>query len=170
MSKQKYEQEIEEILKKYEEEKSRKEPGAPSVGPEAPGGRTPAPRAPIDFRAAQARRTSYPPRTSPKGPSMPNWKRLSSGQYIAMAVGAAVLAVVVGRSIPIAAGVLVILSAILFCVPFVLYRNTGTTSGGYSPTEEKRWRGQPIDYSPRHDVTPNDSDPLAAIKRWFRKR
>ena len=55
-------------------------------------------------------------------------------------------------------------------LPFVLYRNTGTTSGGYSPTEEKRWRGQPIDYSPRHDVTPNNSDPLAAIKRWFRKR
>jgi hypothetical protein len=165
MSKQKYEQEIEEILKKYEEEKSRKEPGAPSNRPEVPGSRTP-----IDFRAAQARRTANPPRTSPKGPSMPNWKRLSSGQYIAMAVAAAVLAVVIGRSIPIVAGVLVILSAILFCVPFVLYRNTGTTSGGYSPTEQKRWRGQPIDYSPRHDVTPNNSDPLAAIKRWFRKR
>ncbi|MEP6776102.1 MAG: hypothetical protein ABJA50_10955 [Chloroflexota bacterium] len=170
MSKQKYEQEIEEILKKYEEEKSRKEPGAPSAGPEAPGSRTSGPRAPIDFRAAQARRTSPPPRTSPKGPSMPNWKRLSSGQYIAMAVGAAVLAVVIGRSVPVVAGVLVILSAILFCVPFVLYRNTGTTSGGYSPTEQKRWRGQPIDQSPRYDITPNNSDPLAAIKRWFRKR
>ena len=88
MSKQKYEQEIEEILKKYEEEKSRKEPGAPSDRSEVPGSRTPGPRAPIDFRAAQARRASYPPRTSPKGPSMPNWKRLSSGQYIGMAVGA----------------------------------------------------------------------------------
>ena len=170
MSKQKYEQEIEEILKKYDEEKSRKEPGAPADRTEAPGNRTPGQRTPIDFRAAQARRTTYAPKTSRKSTSMPNWKRLSAGQYIALAVGAAILAVVIGRAVPVVAGVLVILSAILFCVPFVLYRNTGTTSGGYSPTEEKRWRGQPIDYSPRRDITPEDDDPLAGIKRWFRKR
>ncbi|HST03886.1 MAG TPA: hypothetical protein VLQ48_04035 [Chloroflexia bacterium] len=168
MSKQKYEQEIEEILKKYEDEKGRKEPGAPSGRIDAGGSRTP--RAPIDFREAQSRRASNPLRTSQKRSSMPNWKRLSAGQYIAMAVGAAVLAVLLGKAIPVLGGVLVILSAVLFCVPFVLYRSTGTTSGGYSSTEEKRWRGQPIDYSPRHDVTPNDDDPLAGIKRWFRKR
>jgi hypothetical protein len=170
MSKQKYEQEIEEILKKYDDEKGRKEPGAPSEHTDASGSRTPTSRAPIDFRAAQARRPVHPPRTSQKSSTMPNWKRLSAGQYIALAVGAAILAVLVGKSIPIIGGVLVILSAVLFCVPFVLYRSTGTTSGGYSPTEEKRWRGQPIDYSPRHDITPADDDPLAAIKRWFRKR
>ncbi len=167
MSKQKYEQEIEEILKKYDEEKGKRERNSADAG--SPGDRVsnPKPRPPIDFRAAQSRRTTYsrPPQKS--GPSMPNWKRLSAGQYIAMAIGAAVLAVLVGRSIPILTGVLVILSAILFFIPFVLYRSTGTTSGGYSPTEEKRWRGQPIDYRPNQN---DDDDPLAGVKRWLKKR
>lgn len=168
MSKQKYEQEIEEILQKYDEEKGKKEKGSEAGSPEGRATSNPSPRPPIDFRAAQARRSTYsrPPQGS--GFSMPNWKRLSAAQYIGLAIGAAVLAVLVGRAIPIITGMLVIASAVLFFIPFVLYRSTGTTSGGYSPTEEKRWRGQPIDYTPRHDN--DDGDPLAGVKRWFRKR
>jgi hypothetical protein len=63
--------------------------------------------------------------------------------------------------------VLIILAVILFLLPIFLYRSTGTTSGGYSPHEEKRWRGQVIDFNTRREVT---SDPLAGIKRWLRRR
>ena len=168
MSKQKYEEEIEEILRKYEEEKKKSAAGNPATGNPA-STPNPSPRAPIDFRAAQARRTTYsrPPQKSRF--TMPNWKRLSAAQYIGMALGAAILAVLVGRAIPVLMGALVIASAVLFLIPFILYRSTGTTSGGYSPTEEKRWRGQRIDYTPRRDNN-EDDDPLAGIKRWFNRR
>ncbi|MEO5951222.1 MAG: hypothetical protein ABIQ44_02020 [Chloroflexia bacterium] len=168
MSKQKYEQEIEDILRKYDEEKGKREkPTAQGDATNTPT-RNPVPRAPIDFRAAQNRRAQHSRSTQRGGFTMPDWKRLSAAQYIAMAIGAAVLAVIIGPAIPIVTGVLVILSAILFFVPFVLYKNTGTTSGGYSPTEEKRWRGQKIDYTP-HDSGNND-DPLDGVKKWFKKR
>jgi hypothetical protein len=169
MSKQKYEQEIEEILRKYEEEKGKRErggvgdpsastpPGRPTLGS--------SPRPPIDFRAAQNRR-KYARPTPAGGFTMPNWKRLSAAQYIGLAVGVAILAVLVGKAIPVLTGALIIASAVLFLVPFVLYRSTGTSSGGYSPTEEKRWRGQPIDYSNKR----GDEDPLAGIKGWFKRR
>lgn len=161
MSKQKYEQEIEDILRKYDEEKGK---SGRSTG-EQTGNTTPVQRAPIDFRAAQARRTSYPRTPQRGGFTLPDWKRLSAAQYIGLAVGAAVLAVLIGRSIPIITGVLVILSAILFFVPFVLYRNSGSSPGGGSSTEQKRWRGQPIDYSPRRDDDDDDKG-----SSWSRRR
>ena len=98
---------------------------------------------------------------------MPNWKRLSAGQYILMAFGAAILAVLVRGLWEPLTFLFIILAAVLFLVPILLYANTGTSSGGYSPHEEKRWRGQVIDFNTRREVT---NDPLAGIKRWFRRR
>ena len=76
-------------------------------------------------------------------------------------------AVVVNGISSLLSTVLVILAIILFLLPIVLYRNTGTTTGGYSPHEEKRWRGQVIDFNTRRQV---QNDPLAGIKRWLRRR
>lgn len=168
MSKQKYEQEIEDILRKYDEEKGKREKGSAAESSEAGQATNSSPRPPIDFRAAQARRPSYSRAPQKNGFTMPNWKRLSAAQYIGLAIAAAVLAVFI-RGVPIISGALVLAAVVLFFIPFVLYKNTGTTSGGYSPTEEKRWRGQPIDYNPRKNSN-DDDDPLAGIKRWFRRR
>ena len=85
----------------------------------------------------------------------------------AAAFGVALLAVVMRSFIPALAPVLVILSIVLFLVPIFTYRSTGTTSGGWSTREEKRWRGQVIDFNTRREIT---DDPLAGIKRWFRRR
>lgn len=171
MSKQRYEKEIEEILQKYDEQSGRKD-RPPRDTPDARDARNPvAPRdarlpssKPLDFRAPQ--RPSRP--ASQRGFSMPNWKRLGSGQYILLAFGAALLAVVLRNVLPdIFIIALIVLSAIFFLIPIVLYSNTGNTSGGYSPHEEKHWRGQVIDFSTRRDVS---NDPLESIKRWFRRK
>lgn len=152
MSKQRYEREIEEILSKYDQEKAANE--------RKPGNDPPPP---VDLRAG-----GYRPNPSSRNrPSMPNWKRLSSGQYMLAAFGMAVLALVVGRVSSPLAGFLAILAIVLFVVPILLYNTTGTSSGGYSPRDEKRWRGQPIDIRTRRNI--ND-DPFAAIKRWLKRR
>ncbi len=153
MNKQRYEKEIEEILSKYEEESAPREKRQQREIPQY-----------RDFRP------SAPPRVSqvPKAPvRMPNWKRFSSGQYIAAAFGVALLAVLVRQSSITLASILVIASVVLFLVPIVIYRSTGSTSGGWSTREEKRWRGQVIDFNSRRNVT---DDPLAGIKRWLRRR
>ncbi len=98
---------------------------------------------------------------------MPNLKRVSSGQYIMLAFAVALLAVLLRNISDILTFALIIASAVLFLIPIVLYRSTGTTGGGYSPTEEKRWRGQVIDFNSRRNLT---NDPLEGIKRWFRRR
>ena len=152
MDKQRYEKEIEEILSKYDQ-------GAP---PKEKKPREEKPvRDPINFRPSS-------PAGRPRPASTPrfNWKRLSAGQYIALAFGVALLSIVV-RPFPWLASIMVLLAAVLFLVPILLYHSTGTTSGGYSPTEEKRWRGQPIDLNTRREI---NNDPLEAIKRWFRRR
>jgi Flp pilus assembly protein TadB len=153
MSKQRYEKEIEEILQKYDqgtgrERKSREEQpkNPPIINSSSPRYRKPAPQL---------------------GWTMPNWRRLSSGQYIALAFGVAILAIFVRTLLPPLATLMIILAVVLFLVPILLYRSTGTTMGGYSPREEKRWRGQVIDFNTRRDVT---ADPFAGIKRWFRRR
>ena len=156
MSKQRYEQEIEEILKKYDEQTGRKD--RPTGKP--PVETTPAP--PPDYRYAAPKRT---PQKS--GYTLPNWKRISSGQYIMLAFAVALLAVLLRNISDVLTFVLIIASAVLFLIPIVLYRSTGTTGGGYSPTEEKRWRGQVIDFNSRRNLT---NDPLEGIKRWFRRR
>lgn len=156
MSKQRYEQEIEDILKKYDETSGRKD--RPTGKP--PVETTPTP---VDYRTGASRRV---PQKNP-GFTMPNWKRLSSGQYIALAFAVAFLAVLLNRVSSILTFLLIITSAVLFLVPILLYRNTGSTSGGYSPNEDKRWRGQVIDINTRRNV--ND-DPFEGIKRWFRRR
>jgi hypothetical protein len=155
MSKQRYEQEIEDILKKYDEQSGRKDrpTGKPPVELTPP---------PSDYRSRSPRQA--PQRSSF---SMPNWKRLSSGQYLMLAFAVALLAVLLRNLSEFLAFILIIVSAVLFLVPIVLYRSTGTTSGGYSPTEEKRWRGQVIDFNTRKTV---NNDPLESIKRWFRRR
>ncbi len=152
MSKQRYEQEIEEILKKYDEQTGRKD--RPTGKP--PVETTPAPLP--DYRKRTTQKSGF---------TMPNWKRLSSGQYIMLAFAVALLAVLLRNISDILTFVLIIASAVLFLIPIILYRSTGTTSGGYSPTEEKRWRGQVVDFNSRRDVT---NDPFEAIKRWFRRR
>lgn len=153
MSKQRYEKEIEEILQKYEQDKASGE--HPRKGPERP--------------TIPNSRWSAPPTPSGKHlPSMPNWKRLSAGQYMMAAFGVALLAVLLrGFAGGALSTLLIVVAALLFLLPIVLYRSTGTTSGGYSPHEEKRWRGQVIDFNTRRDIT---DDPLARVKRWFRRR
>ena len=156
MSKQRYEREIEEILRKYDEEKGQ------SDRPVRQRERERDTRPPIDFRRSTPTRA---PRQT--GFTMPDWKRLSSGQYMLLAFGVATLAVLVNGISSLLSTVLVILAVILFLLPIFLYRSTGTTQGGYSPTEQKRWRGQVIDFNTRRQV---DNDPLEGIKRWFRRK
>lgn len=147
--KQKYEREIEEILEKFEKDPERKKKVEDGNG-----------------RLASFRPSHSSP--SRKGPILPtNWRRASAGQYIAAAFVVALLAVIVRGFSPLLASILVIVSVVLFLVPIFLYRSTGTTSGGWSTQEEKRWRGQVIDFNTRRDIT---DDPLAAIKRWFKRR
>ena len=154
MNKQRYEREIEEILRKFDEEKGRTDRPVRERERDA--------RPPIDFRRSTPSRAPRQTRFT-----MPDWKRLSSGQYMLLAFAAAILAVLVNGISPFLSTVLIILAVILFLLPIVLYRNTCTTSGGYSPHEEKRWRGQVIDFNTRRQVT---NDPLAGIKRWLRRR
>jgi len=152
MSKQRYEQEIEEILRKYDEQTGRKDrpTGKPPVEV------TPAPPQDYRYRA--------PKTAPPKGHfSMPNWKRIGSGQYLLLAFAAALLAVLLKDVFPTLTFVLIVLSAALFIVPIFLYRSTGTTGGGYSPTEQKRWRGEVIDFN-------SNNDPFEGIKRWFKRK
>jgi Flp pilus assembly protein TadB len=156
MNKQRYEREIEEILRKYDEDKGQTERPVRQRERERDA------RPPIDFRRSSPTRV---PRQT--GFTMPDWKRLSSGQYMLLAFGAAILAVVVNDISSFLSTVLVILAIILFVMPIILYRTTGTSSGGYSPTEQKRWRGQVIDFNTRREVS---NDPLAGIKRWLRRR
>jgi hypothetical protein len=148
MDKQKYEREIEEILEKYEKESGRKTRTEGQIGTIRP-----APTAPV--------------RRPPQAPSNINWRRLSSGQYMAAAFAVALLAVLVGSISQVLATILVIVSVVLFLLPVVLYRSTGNTSGGWSAREQKRWRGQVIDINTRRDIS---NDPIEGIKRWFRKR
>ena len=147
--KQKYEREIEEILSKFDVETERRDrverPGMRLSGVR-PGG------------YGYTRRTWSLPK---------NWKRFGSGQYIAGAFVAAFLAVLVHNFSQILANLLVLVAVVLFFLPIVLYRSSGTTGGGWSPGEQRRWRGQVIDFTTRRDIT---NDPLAAIKRWFRRR
>jgi hypothetical protein len=154
MSKSRYEQEIDEILSKYEEEKGR--------APRPPQGKPPR-----EFRPA----TPLPPRKGLTPPrSMPDIRRLSSGQYMLAAFGVAILAIVVrGLGVPSAiVTMMIILSAVLFLVPILLNYTRGGSSGGSAfPREEKRWRGQVIDINTRRNVT---DDPFAGIKRWLRRR
>jgi hypothetical protein len=154
--KQKYEREIEEILSKYDMETGRNEkverPGRPSEsGPRPPGG-------PFMTGRGSTRRSWALPKS---------WKRFSSGQYIAAAFAAAFLALLVQNVSHLLANLLVLAAVVLFFLPIVLYRSTGTSMGGWSAGEQTRWRGQVIDFNTRRDIT---NDPLAAIKRWFRKR
>ncbi len=154
MSKNRYEQEIEDILSKYEEEKG-------------PSGGTPQGRPPREFRPTQPplspRRNLIPPR------SVPDLKRMSAGQYMLAAFGVAILAIIL-RPMgvpPVIISMMIILSAILFLVPILLHYTRSSGGGGAFPREEKRWRGQVIDINTRRNVT---DDPLESIKRWLRRR
>jgi hypothetical protein len=152
MSKQRYEQEIEEILRKYDEQVGRKD---------RPTGKPPVETTPVP---PQEYRYRPPKQAPPKNRfSMPNWKRISSGQYLLLAFGVALLAVLLKDVLPALTLVLIVVSAALFLVPIFLYRSTGTTNGGYTPSEQKRWRGQVIDFN-------SGNDPFEGIKRWFRRK
>jgi len=155
MSKQRYEQEIEDILRKYDERTGHTDrpTGKPPVELTPP---------PADYRYRVPR-----PAPQKSGFSVPNWKRISSGQYILLAFAVALLAVLLRNVSEALTFILILLSAALFLIPIFLYNRTGTTSGGYSPSEEKRWRGQVIDINTRKSV--ND-DPFDGIKRWFRRK
>jgi hypothetical protein len=156
MEKPKYEREIEEILEKYEKTKATKGPTQTEdrqVGGIRPSGF--APPSPQRMRTPQRPSTSF------------NWRRLTAGQLIGAAIAVAILAVLVHNVSGLLSNVLVIAAVVLFLLPIFTYRSTGTTSGGWSSGEEKRWRGQPIDINTRRPV---GDDPLAGIRRWFRKR
>ncbi len=158
MSKSRVEREIEEILSKYEEEKGERSRGQRED------------RQVVELRPNRGL-PPRPPRYSRPTPSftMPNWKRLSSGQYMLMAFGAALLAMIMGTFSSLLATLLILLAVVLFIVPILLYVQSGSTSGGWSPTtEEKRWRGQVINMHDR--ARRNPSDPLEGIKRLFRRR
>jgi len=156
--KQKYEREIEEILSKYDFETDRKEKSERSNRPQDGGPRSPG--GPFVLSRGYTRRNWSLPGL-PK-----NWKRLGSGQYIAAAFVAAFAAVMVHNVSQLLANVLIIAAVVLFFLPIVLFRSTGTTTGGWSSSEQQRWRGQVIDFNTRRDIT---NDPLAGIKRWFRR-
>lgn len=155
MGKNRYEQEIEEILSKYEEEKS-------------PSGGSPEDKLPKEFRPTRPplspRKSLIPPR------SVSDLKRMSAGQYMLAAFGVAILAMIL-RPLgvpPVIVSMMIILSAILFLVPILLnYTRSSGGGGGAFPREEKRWRGQVIDINTRRNVT---DDPLEGIKRWLRRR
>lgn len=151
MDKQKYEREIEEILEKYEKDSGRK--SKVEKADSQVGGIRPGPGAPV--------------RKAPVVPGGWNWRRVSSGQYMAAAFAAALLAVLVRGLFPPLATLLVIAAVVLFLLPIFLYRSTGTSSGGWSSNEQKRWRGQVIDFSTRRNIT---NDPLENIRRWLRRR
>ena len=152
MEKQKYEREIEEILAKYDQESGRKE-------------RAERPTRPVSNYPPPGNRGFSPPKRVPS--TNWNWRRMSAGQYMAAAFGLAFLAVFLSRFSTFLSSVLVIVAVVLFLIPIFLYWSGGTTSGGYSPHEQKRWRGQVIDFNTRRDIT---NDPFEGIKRWFRRK
>ena len=161
MGKQKYEQEIEEILSKYYDEAEHPKKKPPE---ERPRQFTQPPRWP---NGSAGTRTQGTPSFRP-GTPMPNWKRFSSGQYMLAAFGLAMAAIFLSRFLPgLVVNLMVILAVVLFLIPIVLYHRSGTSSGGWSPREEKRWRGQVIDYKTRRNIS---DDPLEGIKRWFRRK
>ena len=152
MDKKRYEREIEEILKKYDERTGKAErpkeerPALPSPGRPGPG---------------------LPPRNrggyrSPSQSPFAGFRRLSAGQYMLAAFALAILAIFVRTFSPTAASIMVILAAVLFLLPIFLNRTPSSL-----PQEQKRWRGQVIDMTTRRDIT---NDPFAAIKRWFKRR
>ena len=148
--KQKYEREIEEILAKYDLEAEQRK------ATEKPAG-----------RFTNIPQSRYPgPRRSPSF-TPPNLKRMTSGQYMGAAFAVAILAVFLHNVVPALASFLVIVAAVLFLVPILLYWNKGSSGGSWSPGEEKRWRGQVIDINTRRDIS---DDPFASIKRWLRRR
>jgi hypothetical protein len=152
--KQKYEREIEEILAKFDKEREQKKRSDERET-----------RPVVPIRGYSNPRKSGP---SLRGiPGLPkDWRRIGAGQYIAAAFAVALLAVFL-RGLGPLSSLLVILSVVLFFIPVFLYRSTGNTSGGWTPNEQKRWRGQVIDFNTRREIS---NDPLAAIKRWFRRR
>src|SRR4051794_19227272 len=82
MSKQRYEQEIEEILKKYDEQTGRKD--------------RPTGKPPVELTSVPPPSYRYSaPKQAPQksGVNLPNWKRISSGQYLMLAFAAGLLAV-----------------------------------------------------------------------------
>jgi hypothetical protein len=155
MDKKRYEREIEEILKKYDEKTGRTErpkeerPALPPPGRSGPGPGLP----------PRNRGTNRAPSPSP----FTSFRRLSAGQYMLIAFGLAILAIFVRTFSAPLATIMVIMAAVLFLLPIF----TSRTPSGPSGSEEKRWRGQVIDMTTRRDIT---NDPFAAIKRWFRRR
>jgi hypothetical protein len=148
MDKQKYEREIEEILAKYDQETGRD--------------RT----KPKEDRQVGNIRPATPGRGSGPSLSLPNWRRISAGQYMGAALLLAMVAAFIIRTPPLST-ILIIVAVALFIMPIVLYYTTGTSRGGWSSGEQKRWRGQVIDFNTRRDIT---DDPFEGIKRWFRRR
>ena len=158
MDKKRYEKEIEEILAKYDQDSGRKErpkQDAPSGSSGSGGGGMGGFRPPVPGRGNTPRRS--------KLTFSANLRNISAGQYMVAAFALAILAIFVRAFSPGMAGLMVILAAGLFLVPLLLHRSP---TGG-APQQEKRWRGQVIDFSTRRDIT---NDPFAAIKRWFRRR
>src|SRR5439155_21554619 len=114
MSKQRYEQEIEDILKKYDEKTGHTDrpTGKPPVELSPP---------PPDFRYRPSK-----PAPQKSGFTLPNWKRISSGQYLMLAFGVALLAVLLRSVSEALTFILSVLSEALFLLPIVLYIRTGT--------------------------------------------
>jgi hypothetical protein len=154
MDKQKYEREIEEILARYDKEKDSDRKKRPDNATRPIGNYAPPPPVP---RSQPRRQQSFLPSS---------WRRISAGQYIGLAFLVAFLAAF-ARPFPTLATLLVIVSVALFFIPIILYWQTGTTSGGWTSNEQKRWRGQVIDFNTRRDIT---NDPLSGIKRWFKRK
>ena len=153
MDKKRYEREIEEILKKYDEKTGRAE-RPKEERPSLPPSNRPGPGLPPRNRG------NYRPASSSP---LSAFRRFSAGQYMLTAFALAIIAIFVRTFSPTLASIMVILAAVLFLLPIFL----GRTSSSIPGQEQKRWRGQVIDMTTRRDIT---NDPFAAIKRWFRRR
>jgi hypothetical protein len=153
MDKKRYEREIEEILKKYDEKAGRSERPREERASTPPLNR-PGPGLPPRNRGGYR---------APSPSPFAALRKISVGQYMLGAFSLAILAIFVRTFSPPLASIMVIAAAALFLIPLFISR----TPGGFPAQEEKRWRGQVIDMSTRRDIT---NDPFAAIKRWFRRR
>lgn len=140
MEKRKYEREIEEILRKAEEDGWASKSGNASKA-----------NAPDNIR-----RPSRPA-------NRPTGFRITPGLVVGLSLGALVLVFLIR---PFAPEISVLLTplVVVFCLGALFYYYVSTSAGGKM---EKRWRGQTIDMSKSNDPLANIR---RTLERWFGRR
>lgn len=140
MEKRKYEREIEEILRKAEED-----------GWASKGGSVSKANAPDNLRR--------PPRPANK----PTGFRITPGLVLGISVASIVIVFLISPFAPEISALLTPL-AVLFFIGALVYYYVSTSAGGKM---EKRWRGQTIDMSKPNDPLANLR---RTLERWFGRR